>query len=101
MLELIEDYLIGGFIGFIAGAFVARFVFRSTMQRKNIGEVIEWAMVEKTISRLNSMTTILNRLIADMKSSAEELTEKVEIAQDMEPRVEQPKKPTKAQNQGK
>jgi len=38
---------------------------------------------------MESMTTILNRLIADIKSSAEELTEKLEIAQDLEPSVKE------------
>ena len=89
MLELIEEYLIGGIFGFIAGVVVTRLFFKSNIERKKIGELIEWAMVEKTISRLESMTTILNRLIADIKSSAEELTEKLEIAQDLEPSIKE------------
>lgn len=92
MLELIEDYLIVGILGFIAGIVVTRLFFKSNLQRKKIGEVIEWAMVEKTISRLESMTTILNRLVADIKSSAEELTEKIEFAQDLEPTVKETSK---------
>jgi len=92
MLELFEDYLIGGVVGFVVGVIVARVFFKSKIERKRIGEVIEWAMIEKTISRLDSMTTILNRLVADIKSSAEELTEKIEIAQDMEPIVKEPVK---------
>lgn len=92
MLELFEDYLIVGVIGFIVGVVVTRLFFKSSMERRKIGEVIEWAMVEKTISRLESMTTILNRLIADIKSSAEELTERIEIAQDIEPQVKEPPK---------
>jgi len=73
----------------VVGVIVARFFFKSKIERKRIGEVIEWAMIEKTISRLDSMTTILNRLVADIKSSAEELTEKIEIAQDLEPEVKE------------
>ena len=92
MLELFEDYLIVGVIGFIVGVVVTRLFFKSSMERRKIGEVIEWAMVEKTISRLESMTTILNRLIADIKSSAEELTERIEIAQDIEPQVKESSK---------
>jgi hypothetical protein len=89
MLEIVEDYLIGGIIGFVAGAVATRLFFKSSIERRKIGEVIEWGMVEKTISQLNSMTTILNRLVADIKSSAEELAEKIEIAQDMEPVVKE------------
>ena len=92
MLELFEEYLIGGIFGFIAGVVVTRLFFKSSIERKKIGDLIEWAMVEKTISRMESMTTILNRLIADIKSSAEELTEKLEIAQDLEPSVKEASK---------
>jgi len=102
MLEYYEDYLIGAVLGFIAGVISAKFFFKSAIERKRLGEVIEWAMVEKTISRLESMTTILNRLIADMKSSADELTANIEIAQDLEPSVKEPvKKSQKNQKQKK
>ena len=92
MFEFFRDYFLGAFFGFIAGVLIARFYFRTSIQRRKIGEVIEWAMVEKTISQLESMTTILNRLVADIKSSADELTEKIEIAQDLEPPVKEPSK---------
>jgi len=92
LLELFEDYLIVGIIGFVVGVVVTRLFFRSKLQRRQLGEVIEWAIVEKTISRLESMTTILNQLVADIKASAEELTERIEIAQDLEPRAKEPSK---------
>ena len=92
MFEFFRDYFLGAILGFIAGVLIARFYFRTSIQRRKIGEVIEWAMVEKTISQLESMTTILNRLVADIKSSADELTEKIEIAQDLEPPVKEPSK---------
>jgi len=85
MLELFENYLIVGLLGFAAGAVVTRLFYRSSLKRRQIGEVIEYAMVEKTISQLESMTIILNRLVADIKASAEELSEKIEYAQDLEP----------------
>lgn len=89
---MIENYLIVGIIGFVVGVVVTRLFFRSSLQRRQIGEVIEWAMVEKTIARLESMTSILNQLIADIKANADELTERIEIAQDLEPRVKEPSK---------
>jgi hypothetical protein len=92
MLEAYESYLLIGLLGFAAGVVVTRLVFRSSLQRRQIGEVIEYAMVEKTISQLESMTTILNRLVADIKTSAEELSEKIEFAQDMEPVTREPLK---------
>ena len=92
MLELYEDYLLMGIFGFLVGVVVTRLFFKSNIERRKIGDVIEWAMVEKTISRLESMTTILNRLVADIKLSAEELTEKIEFVQDLEPPVKEPSK---------
>ena len=92
LLDLFRDYVIAGIVGFVVGVVVTRLFFRSHLQRRQIGEVIEWAMVEKTISRLESMTTILNRLVADIKASADELTERIEIAQDLEPAVGEPSK---------
>ena len=95
MLELYEDYLLVGIFGFLIGVVVTRLFLKSNIERRKIGEVIEWAIVEKTISRLESMTTILNRLVADIKLSAEELTEKIEFVQDLEPPVKEASKKEK------
>lgn len=84
MLELFEDYILVGIIGFIAGAFVTRLFFKSKIQVKTIGKVIEWAMIEKGISQLGSKSTTLNQLIEDIMSSAEEVTERLTHAQDIE-----------------
>jgi hypothetical protein len=84
MLEIVEEYILGGIFGFIAGVFVTRLFFKHTIQVKTIGKVIEWAMIEKKILQLGSMSTTLNQLISDIKSSAEEVTEKQKIAQDIE-----------------
>ncbi|KON30268.1 hypothetical protein AC482_04360 [miscellaneous Crenarchaeota group-15 archaeon DG-45] len=92
LLDLLKNYVIAGIAGFVASVVVTRLFFRSHLQRRQLGEVIEWAMVEKTISRLESMTTILNRLVADIKASADELTERIVIAQDLEPTVKEASK---------
>jgi hypothetical protein len=42
------------------------------------------------------MTVILNRLVSDIKNAADELTERIEFAQDMEPFIEPPRR-TEAQ----
>jgi hypothetical protein len=87
MAAVFRDYLVVGVFGFIGGVVATRLFLKSSLQRKRISEVVEWAMVEKTVSQLVSMTAILNRLVADIKMSADELTEKIEIAQDLEPTV--------------
>lgn len=84
MLEILEEYILGGIFGLIAGVFITRLYFKHTIQVKTIGKVIEWAMIEKKIMQLGSMSTTLNQLISDIKSSAEEVTEKLKTAQDLE-----------------
>ena len=90
MLATYRYYVIVAVIGFVLGSATVLLLFRSRRERKNLVDVIEWAMIEKTVSQLNSMTTIMNRLIADMKSCAEQLTERIGLAQDLEPSIERP-----------
>jgi hypothetical protein len=96
LIEEIQSYLLGGVFGFVAGFLVTRFLFRTRMRKKKISDVIEYAMIDKTVSQLNSMTVILNRLVSDIKNAADELTERIEFAQDMEPFIEPPRR-TEAQ----
>jgi hypothetical protein len=92
LIEEIQSYLLGGVFGFIAGALVTRLLYRSRMRKKKISDIIEYAMIDKTVSQLNSMTMILNRLVSDIKNAADELTERIEYAQDMEPFIEPSKR---------
>jgi hypothetical protein len=84
VLEIVETYLIGGVLGFIAGIVVARFYFKSRMEMKNIGQVIEYAMIHDRISRLGSMTVILNKLVVDISDCSEEITDKLELSRNIE-----------------
>ena len=84
VLEIIETYLIGGVVGFIVGVIVARIYFKSRIELKNIGQVIEYALIHENITQLNSMTESLTKLVADIDECSEENMEKLEISRDIE-----------------
>jgi hypothetical protein len=84
VLEVIENLLLSGIIGFVIGIVAARVYFKTRLQMKNIGQLIEYAMIEKNIRQLEILTTSLNRLIVDLKESSEELGEQIKMANDIE-----------------
>ncbi len=95
VLEIFETYLIGGAVGFIVGVIVARIYFKSRIELKNIGQVIEYALIHDNIKQLNSMTESLNKLVADIDECSEEIMEKLEISRDIEAEY------VKRENEGK
>jgi hypothetical protein len=84
VLEIIETYLIGGVVGFAVGVIVARIYFKSRIELKNIGQVIEYALIHENITQLNSMTESLTKLVADIDECSEEIMEKLELSRDIE-----------------
>jgi hypothetical protein len=95
VLEIIETYLIGGVVGFIVGVIVARIYFKSRIELKNIGQVIEYALIHDNITALNSMTESLTKLVADIDECSEEIMEKLELSRDIEAEY------VKRENEGK
>ncbi|MGD2142335.1 MAG: hypothetical protein PVH79_02510 [Candidatus Bathyarchaeota archaeon] len=84
VLEILESYIIGGFVGFLAGLVAARFYFRSRMSVRSIGQLIEYSLIENEISRLGSLAVLLERLVKDIRECSGEITEKLEISSDIE-----------------
>jgi hypothetical protein len=84
VLEVIETYLWGGVVGFAVGVIVARLYFKSKIEVKNIGQVIEYAMIHEKITELSSFSTRLNELVAEMKECSEEIEDQLEITKDIE-----------------
>ena len=84
VLELIELYLVGGVVGFVVGVIVARFYFESKIEMKNIGLVIEYAMVHKDIKRLRSLARQLEKLVEDVEGCSEDITNRLELSKDIE-----------------
>ena len=84
VLEIIETYLIGGVVGFVVGVVVSRIYFKSRIESKAIGQVIEYAMIHGNIERLSSMSASLSQLVADIQECSEEITEQLELTKDIE-----------------
>ncbi len=84
VLEIIETYIVGGVVGFVVGVVVSRIYFKSRIESKTIGQVIEYAMIHENIARLSSMSASLYQLVADIQECSEEITEQLELTQDIE-----------------
>lgn len=84
VLETIKTYLFVGVVGFIVGVIVARIYFKSKIEMSNIGQVIQYAMVHKDITRLRSLTISLDRLVYDIEECSEDITYGLELSKDIE-----------------
>ncbi|MCW4035942.1 MAG: hypothetical protein NWE75_02000 [Candidatus Bathyarchaeota archaeon] len=84
VLEAFENYLFFGVIGFAAGILVTRLYFRSSIQRRDISRVIEYAMIEKNISMIESLTKELNKLVSKIQEEGDELESQIKLSKDME-----------------
>ena len=87
ILELIEPYLVGGVTGFIFGIIVAWIYFRSKIEMKSIGQVIEYSMIHKDIKRLGTMARQLEKLVADVEGCSEDITIRLDLVTDIEQNV--------------
>ena len=84
LIDAIESYLIVGALGFIGGIVISRIYFKSKYETKALGQLIDYSMIDNKINELHSMTTILNRLVFDIKENSEDITEKIELIKDIE-----------------
>ncbi len=84
VLEAFENYLFFGVIGFAAGILVTRLYFKSSIQRRDISRVIEYAMIEKNISMIESLTKELNKLVSKIQEEGDELESQIKLSKDME-----------------
>jgi hypothetical protein len=84
VLEVIETYFVGGVLGFVVGVLVSRIYFKSRIESKAIGQVIEYAMIHGNIERLSSLSASLSQLVVDIQECSEEITEQLELTQDIE-----------------
>ena len=82
-LEL-EYLFIGSVFGLGLGFLLARNYYRSRIEIKNIGHVIQYAVIHKDIKRLSSLTSLLKRLIIDINEVSSDIAEKLELSKDIE-----------------
>jgi hypothetical protein len=84
ILEIYVDYLLCIVLGIGIGALVTWIYFRSRLKKRNLAEIIDAAMIEKNINQLDGLTTYLNQVTALLKTSSEELSDRIRITQDIE-----------------
>jgi hypothetical protein len=84
VLDIIKTYFVGAVIGFIVGIFVARFYFKTGIRQRELGRVIECAMIQKNVSNLELLSNTLNQLVSEIKEESEVLSSQVKLAQDLE-----------------
>jgi hypothetical protein len=84
ILEIYEDYLLFFVLGSGIGALVSWIYFRSRLKKRNLAQIIDAAMIEKNINQLDGLTTYLNQVTALLKTSSEELSDRIRITQDIE-----------------
>ena len=84
VLDIIKTYFVGAVIGFIVGIFVARFYFKSSIHQRELGRIIECAMIQKNVSNLELLSNTLNQLVAEIREESEGLSSQMKLAQDVE-----------------
>jgi len=80
----LEYLFIGSVFGLILGFLIARNYYRSRIEIKNIGHVIQYAVIHKDIKRLSSLTSLLKTLIIDINEVAGDIADKLELSKDIE-----------------
>ena len=94
ILEIYEDYLLFFVLGIGIGALVTWIYFRTRLKKRNLAQIIDAAMIEKNINRLDGLTTYLNQVTALLKTSSEELSDRIRITQDIEQNIGTESSPT-------
>ena len=83
-MEILEYIFIGGVFGLSIGFVIARIYYRSRIEIKDIGHVIQYAVIQKDMKRLTSLTSLLRRLLVDINDITDDISEKLELSKDIE-----------------
>jgi len=84
ILEIYVDYLLCIVLGIGIGTLITWIYFRSRLKKRDLAQTIDAAMIEKNINQLDGLTTYLNQVTALLKTSSEELSDRIRITQDIE-----------------
>ena len=83
-MEILEYIFIGGVFGLAIGFVIARIYYRSRIEIKDIGHVIQYAVIHKDMKRLTSLTSLLRRLLVDINEVTDDISEKLGLSKDIE-----------------
>ena len=84
ILEMIRDHLPIFVFGLVAGIVITRLQFKLTLQKRDIGMVIDLAFIERNISQLKSLTSNLDKLVVQIRENGVELREQIKLTEDIE-----------------
>lgn len=84
VLDILKTYFVGAVIGFFVGIFVARFYFKSSIRQRELGRVIECAMIQKNVSNLELLSNTLNQLVSEIREESDVLSSQMKLARDLE-----------------
>jgi len=82
--EAIETYVIVCVFGFVIGVVASRFFYKNIIQRNNLGTAIGFALIDKQITQLESMTIAHFKIVDEMKACSDEIIERIELIKDIE-----------------
>ena len=82
--EFLEYIFIGGVLGIPIGFIIARVYYRSRIEIKDIGHVIQYAVIHKDMKRLTSLISLLRRLLVDINEVTDDISDKLELSKDIE-----------------
>jgi len=84
ILEMIRDHLPIFVFGLVVGIVITRLQFKLTLQKRDIGMVIDLAFIERNISQLKSLTSNLDKLVVQIRENGVELREQIKLTEDIE-----------------
>ena len=84
MFEQMEIYILIMMGAFLLGVLATREYYKRRMQQISTSQIIEYAMIEKHVSKLRSMTLLLNKLVGDIKTCSGDISEGLILSQDIE-----------------
>jgi hypothetical protein len=82
--ELIIVHLPTFIFGLIVGIVITQLQVKLTLQKRDIGKLIDLAFIEKNISQLKSLTSNLDRLVEQISENGKELREQIKLTEDIE-----------------
>ena len=84
ILELIKEHLPTFVVGLVLGIVITRLRVKLTLQKRDIGMVIDLAFIERNISQLKSLTSNLDTLVDKIRENGVELREQIKLTEDIE-----------------
>jgi hypothetical protein len=84
VLELIKVHLPTFVFGLVLGILITQLRVKLTLQKRDIGKLIDLAFIERNISQLKSLTSNLDKLVEQISENGVELRQQIKLTEDIE-----------------